>query len=81
MNTSFDLYSKAPIRKFELLELFKQEFGLRYSILDRQIENYRTGVKLNYYSENRSAAGIGFSPNYTSLETVLSESKIILSQQ
>jgi len=79
INTAFDVSSKAPVRKFELLELFATEFGLQYRICDEKIENKETGIKPAYYSHGNASAG--FTPKYTSAETVLSETKLLLADR
>ena len=80
INAAFDQYSKAPVGKFELLELFKREFGLEYRLLDTPPGPLPRGSKPIYCSENRAAGKIGFAPKYTSAETVLSETKLMLSE-
>lgn len=79
LNAAFDLYSAEPIGKFALLERFKEEFGLKYRVVARKIENMNSGVKPCYYSLNHEAGTLGYAPRHTSLETVLTETKIILS--
>jgi len=79
INAVFDQYSKAPIGKFELLELFKREFGLEYRVVETPPGPPPRGNKPIYCSENRTAEKIGFMPKYTSAETVLSETRLLLS--
>lgn len=75
INAAFDQYSRAPIRKLELLEMFEREFGLQYRVTDTPPDSLPRGSKVVYCSENRAAEKIGFAPKYTSAETVLTEAQ------
>jgi hypothetical protein len=79
INAVFDQYSRAPVGKFELLELFKQEFGLDYHVVDTPPGSLPRGSKPIYCSNNYAAERIGFAPKYTSAETVISETELMLS--
>jgi len=81
INAVFDQYSKAPVGKFELLELFKREFGLEYRVVETPPGPPPRGSKSIYCSENRAAEKIGFTPKYTSAETALSETKLLLADR
>jgi nucleoside-diphosphate-sugar epimerase len=79
-NIALDCYSKAPITKSNLLMIMKENFGLMYNTEkshNKQIIN-TTGIKPYYYSLNRSAAELGYTPFLTSIEGILIESKKIL---
>ena len=77
INTVLDCYTKSPISKFELLYELKNKFGLYYKI-DKNIDMVNaTGSKINYYSVNKVAEGIGYDPNNTSLEGVVREINFI----
>ncbi len=78
-NQVFDCYTKDPVSKFSLLERFKHDFGLQYRIVDSGVRSSATGSKFNYYSLNKSASKIGYTPKFTSLDGVLEEAKAILS--
>lgn len=72
-NASFDVFSRAPIGKFELLDALSERFGLHYEV-DRSLDaNAATGAKPAYYSTSRAAASLGYIPAYSSLETVVEE--------
>jgi nucleoside-diphosphate-sugar epimerase len=79
INAVFDQYSKAPVGKFELLELFNREFGLEYRVIDTPSGPPPRGSKPVYCSTNHSAERIGFTPKYSSADAVLSETKLMLS--
>jgi nucleoside-diphosphate-sugar epimerase len=79
-NLPLDCYSRQPISKEGILCCFEREFGLRYRItVDPGNSPNATGLKANYYSEYRVAEGIGFEPKYSSLETLVEQTKLILS--
>ena len=59
LNDVFDVISKKPVNKFELLEYFSKEHGLKYEIIDTQYKS-ATGSKLNYYSLNDKIKIFGF---------------------
>jgi len=66
-NMALDCYTKSPVLKFNLLNRLKDVFGLEYEVEeDINIVN-STGIKLNYYSLNDKANGIGYSSKYSSM--------------
>ena len=75
INDVFDLYSKKPIGKFELLDSLKDNFGLQYEIRPNSGFSSPTGFKKNYYSESRKAKLLGYKPQYSSIETIVNEMK------
>lgn len=81
INSAFDLYSISPVRKFELLNAIKEEFGLQFRVVKNEVENVKTGPKIAYYSTDRSAGEIGYRPTRTALETVLRETRLLLKEQ
>lgn len=78
-NTVVDCYSKAPIDKLSLLSAMRENFGLQYELIDNSNLINATGNKLNYYSLNKSAASFNYNPTYSSLENIVRESNILLS--
>lgn len=79
MNCGLDLYSKQPTSKFEILNMLAIEFGLRYRInnnLDVESVNI-TGLKKNYYSNNRAIAKFGYLPSVSSIDMIRSEANSI----
>lgn len=77
-NTSVDCYSQAPINKKQLLIAMQENFGLSYEIKEKLITINATGNKSHYYSLNRKAEDFGYSPNLTSLDGILQESRKVL---
>ena len=75
LNTALDCYTKSPISKFDLLSELESKFGLNYHInASANIVN-STGSKINYYSVNKKAKNIGYSPRNTSLDGIIHELK------
>jgi nucleoside-diphosphate-sugar epimerase len=79
-NEVIDCYSCAPITKSELLAEMREKFGLIYEITTSAGINV-AGVKPYYYSLNTRASDFGYQPTMTSLEGVMKETKIIISQR
>lgn len=74
INAAFDVISKEPISKFEILENFKENFGLKYEILKNLNFSNSAGSKNIYYSINSLASQIlNYKPQYSSLEALSSE--------
>jgi nucleoside-diphosphate-sugar epimerase len=79
-NVAVDFFSRAPVDKISLLEGMKKEFGLNYEILTGFTSITTTRMKLNYYSNSRLAANIfGYSPQSTSQEVVIKQSRKLIS--
>lgn len=78
INNVFDVYSLKPATKFEILDFFNKQFGLNYKIKDDIKIAAATGVKNNYYSTNKRAKILGYIPQYTSLQSILIETRAIL---
>jgi len=77
-NTAVDCYSLAPIDKLTLLATMREKFGLKFEISQAAAGINATGNKPHYYSLNTRAAGFGYRPVLTSLESVLEEATVIL---
>lgn len=77
-NGVLDAYSAKPITKFKLLDYFVKNYSLKYAINHKLKLICPTGVKSRYCSSLRNAAGLGYKPRFSSLETVAAESKYIL---
>ena len=78
INNAFDIYSLCPIFKFEILEFFRNEYGLQYIYKDDIALINNTGNKPVYYSVNKKAISIGYTPLYTSKETISYETKELI---
>jgi len=77
-NGAMDVYSSRPISKFKLLDYFVKNYSLKYTINRGLKLICPTGVKSRYCSSSKKAAGLGYQPKFSSLETVVMESKYIL---
>ena len=78
INDAFDVYSKKPISKFEIIDLFEKKYDLGFKITNNIIEISPTGVKQNYFSSSQKAGKIGYEPEFTSFETIQDEIKFLL---
>jgi len=76
INDCFDLYSRAPIKKSEILDVFALNFGLRYSTGEGWTSP--TGNKANYYSSNKKANVVGYEPKFSSIDVLLTEFDYII---
>ncbi len=63
-NVAVDLYSKNPIRKSQVLELFSTDFDLRYTF--DVIGSSTPSNRKMYFSKNHMAARWGYSPSLDS---------------
>lgn len=79
LNRAFDVSSSAGISKFEILGAFEKEFGLRYRIEDNGIPASPNGNTHIYLpTQNMVHEALNWRAKYSSLDTVLSETKAIL---
>jgi nucleoside-diphosphate-sugar epimerase len=76
-NNVFDVYSKKPVSKFNILEEFSKTFDFKFKLVEKLESLSPTGLKKNYYSLSRKAEKIGYFPQFSSLETILNESSQI----
>ncbi len=81
LNDVFDVYSRSPVAKFELLDFYASRYGLTYQIDVTYDPLNVTGLKEQYYSRNTRAAIIGYKPRFTSLEAITLESDFILQEK
>jgi len=81
MNQAFDVSSSQPAAKQEILDYFSAAYGLKYEYRDSPGNTSATGAKSNYYSMCNQASQIGYKPRFSSMDTIIHESKYILSQQ
>lgn len=77
LNLSLDCYTKAPIDKNTLLRTLGEHFEFRYEYETAFVGINATGVKINYYSNNKVANSIGYDPGRSSIEGLLYEIKKI----
>jgi nucleoside-diphosphate-sugar epimerase len=78
LNEGCDVYSRKPAAKFEILEHFRQHFGLKYRVDEDFRAATATGSKDHYYSLSRKAEAFGYHPEYSTLETLVEEVQSIL---
>ncbi|MGL5420559.1 MAG: NAD-dependent epimerase/dehydratase family protein [Plesiomonas shigelloides] len=69
-NLAVDCYSCAPISKFEILDMLAKQYKLRWRIDSDILILNASGVKTNYYSNNRLASSFGFNPEYKSADVI-----------
>jgi len=79
-NLALDCYSQEPISKEALVHLMATEFGMRYEITAAVDIVNATGDKPNYFSCNRRAAALGYTPAYSSHRAIREEVAAILSK-
>lgn len=80
VNDVFDVYSKDPISKFEILDSMSSKYGLKYKTINKKHFLSPTGIKKNYYSISRKAAKIGYKPHFSSAETIFDEIKFFVNR-
>jgi len=81
VNAAFDVFSRAPVGKFELLGALTERFGLHCEVDESLAASGATGSKPAYYSTSRAASILGYRPTATSLETVIEETDALLRDQ
>ncbi|MCD4820811.1 MAG: NAD(P)-dependent oxidoreductase [Methanococcoides sp.] len=81
LNDVFDVYSLKPVTKFEILECFAKQYGLDHSIKDDMQISAATGIKNHYYSVYKKAEKIGYFPQFSSMDSIIEETKLILNLQ
>jgi len=77
MNTAFDLYSKRPVTKWEMIRYFQSKYDLKVTTSTARKSSV-TGAKSNYYSQDRRLHTIGYAPAFGSLETIANESALLM---
>jgi hypothetical protein len=81
-NGGFNIYSRAPIRKQELISAFIERYGMNVNYGNGDISYSPTGMKSQYYSlDRRAGASFGYSPLYSSLASVISEADVLLGHE
>jgi nucleoside-diphosphate-sugar epimerase len=77
-NRVLDCHTLSPVDKLELLEAMQARFGLKFEVAGGAAVVNSTGAKPHYYSLRRDAAKLGYAPEWTSLEGVLTEAEALL---
>ena len=79
INRAFDVSSSAGVSKFEILQAFEKEFGLRYRIEDNGIPASPNGNTHVYLpTQHMVQNALKYQAEKSSLDTLLSETKAIL---
>ena len=78
INGAFNVVSLKPVSKWEILDYFSSEYGLKYKIIPSLNYTSATGSKNIYYSTYNNAARLGFKPVFNSMDAIKEESKYIL---
>lgn len=79
INRAFDVSSSAGVSKFEILQAFEKEFGLHYRIEDNGIPASPNGNTHVYLpTQHMVQNALKYQAEYSSLDTLLSETKAIL---
>ena len=74
MNDYFDIYSKKPISKFELLEALTKKYKLVYAVTKEKAIGRKIIAKNAYFSKSKKATKIlDYKPERTSLQAILGE--------
>ena len=81
LNTALDVYSAAPVGKFELLAEFERKFGLCYRLTAGTDQLVPNGEKTVYCSQMHRAADLGYQPRFTSLAGLLKETGLRLEME
>jgi hypothetical protein len=78
LNNAFDITSNKSVTKEEILNYFEKNYGLRYKIEDDFQYNSASGVKGIYCSDYKNHKEINYIPEYSSMDTIIKESKYVL---
>jgi nucleoside-diphosphate-sugar epimerase len=77
INDVYDISSKKPTTKFEIIKFLKNNYNLKYKIDDEEKEN----TKINYFSTSKKFLKFGYCPKYTSIETIKMEISQVLKEK
>lgn len=73
INDYFDIYSKKPISKFDLVHALVKKYKLEY-VITKQSMHTKIINKNSYFSKSKKATKmLGYKPKYSSLEGILNE--------
>ncbi|WP_298380401.1 NAD-dependent epimerase/dehydratase family protein [Azospirillum sp.] len=79
-NGPVDLYSRAPVGKFALIDRMVSDFNVQVRILPSIATISATGAKACYQSMWRRASDLGWEPRATALDTVTEEMTALISR-
>jgi nucleoside-diphosphate-sugar epimerase len=79
VNEVFDVFSRAPVRKQELIDAFIGRYGMKVHYIESNSAVSPTGRKDKYLSTNYHAKErLGYLPHFSSLETVIEEADYLV---
>ena len=79
---AFDVYSRHPVSKSQMIDEFQRHMGLRVRYVPSVRNTSMTGKKRYYASGNyRAGKLLGYNPRYSAIEALLSESEYILGKR
>ena len=78
---AIDCYTKAPIDKPRLLKIMYEQFSLKFEVSEKSNSVNATGLKPHYYSLNKVAETLGYSPKLSSEEGLLEQTNKFLTSK
>lgn len=81
VNRAFDVSSSLPVSKQEILDYFTRKYALRYETRHVLHTSPATGAKANYYSTSTDSSAIGYTPRFSSMDTIADVAEHILSNK
>jgi len=78
INQVFEVCSRAPVTKQQILDYFSSEHGLKYKVTKFRHWVSATGTKDCYFPDTLRPEVLGYEPKYTSLQTIKEEAKWLL---
>lgn len=74
INDYFDIYSKKPISKFDLIEALSKKYTMSYKVNQVMPNTQKIITKSSYFSRSKKATKLlGYKPTQTSLEAIITE--------
>lgn len=82
INDYFDIYSKKPISKFDLIDALSKKYSMNYSVSQTPPNTQKIITKNSYFSRSKKATKIlGYKPAQTSLEAITTELDLLFSKK
>ena len=80
INCSIDVASAAPVTKSEILQTFSEKFALRCKVSSGRISSPNGNANIYLPTTEMAEKSVDWKPVFTSIDTLISETKIILSK-
>lgn len=80
INAAFDAVSRAPVEKFQIIDFFAGNYGLKYTVSESPVIQSPNGINRVYCSDYNCASEIGYSPDFSAMEALKHEAGLILSK-